>query len=104
MRPLKAAALALLTMATFTSVCGAAQPSATPADSLLVRVDWQEPPMLPARFRNHCSIDKFSGRPYCANHCGSGYQFYACSSASFGCCRLGHGYCDWEGHLRCTPW
>jgi len=104
MTPLNAVTVALLTMAASISVGDVAQPSVPVANSLLVRVDWQEPPMLPREFRNHCSVDKFSGRPYCANHCGSGYQFYDCSTASFGCCHLGHGYCDWQGHLRCTPW
>jgi hypothetical protein len=64
--------------------------------------DWQGPQSLPPRFRNHCSYDSFSGRPYCSDHCGIDYQFYHCS-ASFGCCRVGFGYCDWHGFLRCHP-
>ena len=40
---------------------------------------------------------------YCSDHCGSDYQFYFCSRESFGCCRVGFGYCDWNGLLRCHP-
>ncbi len=69
----------------------------------LVAVDWQPPWSLPPRFRNHCRYDRIHGRPYCANHCGPGYQFYFCSPESFGCCHPGYGYCDWKGHLRCAP-
>jgi hypothetical protein len=69
----------------------------------IVRVDWQYPWQLPARFRNHCAYERFTARPYCSNHCGSDYQFFYCSDASFGCCRLGRGYCDWSGTLRCHP-
>lgn len=68
-----------------------------------VRVDWQPPWSLPPRFRNHCRYDRVRGRRYCANHCGPDYQFYFCSSESFGCCHSGYGYCDWKGHLRCAP-
>jgi hypothetical protein len=71
--------------------------------SALVRVDWQEPPQLPPKFRNHCRVENFTGRPYCSDHCGSDYQFYFCSDASFGCCHLGHGYCGFDGLLRCHP-
>jgi hypothetical protein len=70
---------------------------------LAVRVDWQYPPHLPPRFRNHCRYEYFTARPYCSDHCGSDYQFYYCSQASFGCCHLGRGYCDWSGLLRCHP-
>jgi hypothetical protein len=72
-------------------------------EASFLRVDWQDPATLPPRFRNHCSIDSWSGRPYCADHCGLGYQFYYCTPESFGCCRVGFGYCDWYGHLRCHP-
>jgi len=68
-----------------------------------VAVDWQPPVSLPPRSRNHCRYDRFRGRWYCANHCGPDYQFYFCSPGSFGCCRSGFGYCDWQGHLRCAP-
>ncbi len=68
----------------------------------VVRVDWQDPRLLSRRFRNHCTTDGW-GRPYCENHCGRGYEFYFCSSESFGCCHVGYGYCDWHGHLRCHP-
>lgn len=69
----------------------------------LVRVDWQGPQQLPPQWRNHCDVDRWSGRPYCADHCGIGYQFYYCSEGSFGCCHLGRGYCDRNGLLRCHP-
>jgi hypothetical protein len=65
--------------------------------------DWQTPEQLPPAFRNHCTFENFTNRPYCSNHCGIDYQFYFCSPASFGCCHLGHGYCDWNGILRCHP-
>ena len=68
-----------------------------------VAIDLQFPWSLPPRFRNHCRYDPIHGRPYCANHCGPDYQFYFCSSESFGCCHRGYGYCDWKGHLRCAP-
>jgi len=68
-----------------------------------IAVDWQDPQALPRRFRNHCRYDPVRRRWYCSNHCGLDFQFYFCSQASFGCCRLGHGYCDWHGHLRCAP-
>jgi hypothetical protein len=67
------------------------------------RVDWQDPALLPPRFRNHCTSSDWWGRPYCENHCGRGYEFYFCSPESFGCCHVGYGYCDWHGHLRCHP-
>ena len=69
----------------------------------VIEVDWQDPATLPPQFRNHCRIDSWSGRPYCADHCGLGYQLYYCTPDSFGCCRVGFGYCDWHGHLRCHP-
>jgi hypothetical protein len=65
--------------------------------------DWQYPQQLPPRFRDHCTVENFTGRPYCLNHCGVDYQFYYCTEASFGCCHIGHGYCDWDGFLRCHP-
>ena len=61
------------------------------------------PPTLPPRFRNHCAIDCASGRPYCSDHCGFEYEFYYCSQQSFGCCKIGFGYCDGSGQLRCHP-
>jgi hypothetical protein len=69
----------------------------------VVRVDWQDPALLPPRFRNHCTSSDWWGRPYCENHCGRGYEFYFCSPDSFGCCHVGYGYCDWHGNLRCHP-
>jgi hypothetical protein len=73
----------------------------TPVEAPLVRVDWQDPALLPLHFRNHCGF--VGGRWVCANHCGIDYQFYFCSPASFGCCHTGYGYCDWNGSLRCAP-
>jgi hypothetical protein len=94
---LKVLALAVLAAALSAPVARAG------ASSLFVRVDWQTPEQLPPRFRNHCALENFTSRPYCSNHCGVDYQFYYCSEASFGCCHLGHGYCDWNGVLRCHP-
>ena len=74
-----------------------------PLSAPLVQVDWQGPLSLPPRFRNHCAVDVLTGRPYCSDHCGFNYQFYFCSHQSFGCCRVGYGYCDWTGLLRCAP-
>jgi hypothetical protein len=86
------------------SLCAAAVPMTGPLPATsVVEADWQGPLSLPPRFRNHCAIDFFSGRHYCSNHCGIDYQFYYCTSRSFGCCRVGFGYCDGYGHLRCHP-
>jgi hypothetical protein len=85
------------------SVGQAAPPVVPLADSVLMEVDWQDPQALPRRFRNHCYTDSFSGRPYCSDHCGGDYQVFYCSPQSFGCCRVGYGYCDWNGLLRCRP-
>jgi hypothetical protein len=85
------------------TVCPAAQIPVLQTDAPVIQVDWQGPQSLPRRFRNHCASDPFSGRPYCSDHCGSDYQFYFCSRESFGCCRIGFGYCDWNGTLRCHP-
>jgi len=84
-------------------ICPQARAATLPTDAPVVEVDWQEPQSLPPRFRNHCVTDAFSGRPYCSDHCGFDYQFYYCSRGSFGCCRIGFGYCDWSGLLRCHP-
>jgi hypothetical protein len=75
----------------------------SPIERPLIATDWQPPVALPPVFRNHCHFDG-EGRFYCSNHCGLDYQFYFCTPASFGCCRPGFGYCDWQGHLRCAPW
>jgi len=96
----------VLSVAAASAAAGAAAapaPIAAPPRGLMVRADWQEPQLLPPRFRNHCSFESFSGRPYCSDHCGGNYLFYYCSVASFGCCPLGRGYCDFDGHLRCHP-
>ncbi len=82
---------------------GWAEPQKFSVAGPLIAVDWQDPQALPRRFRDHCRYDPVSGRWYCSNHCGIDYQFYFCSRESFGCCRLGRGYCDWRSHLRCAP-
>jgi hypothetical protein len=86
-----------------TSSGNAVPPIVSPHRSAVMPADWQWPQSLPRRFRNHCAIDTISGRPYCSDHCGFDYQFYFCSPTSFGCCRIGYGYCDWSGLLRCHP-
>jgi hypothetical protein len=100
---MKIFALALLICIGAPSVCPAGQTVDALAAAALVQVDWQDPQSLPPRFRNHCAYDTFSGRSYCSDHCGFNYQFYSCSRQSFGCCRIGFGYCDWNGLLRCHP-
>ncbi len=85
------------------SAAPAAAPVALSSAATLLRVDWQDPQALPRHLRNHCYTDTFSGRPYCSDHCGAEYQVYSCSPHSFGCCRVGYGYCDWNGLLRCHP-
>jgi hypothetical protein len=100
---MKAFTLALLIFTAGVQVGAAASPVVAPDRGLVVRVDWQEPQFLPRRFRNHCSIENFTGRPFCADHCGSDSQFFYCSEGSFGCCHLGRGYCDFDGLLRCSP-
>jgi hypothetical protein len=99
----KAVVLALLTCFAGVRVGAASAFESLPARDAAILVDWQYPESLPPRFRNHCSTEYFSGRSYCADHCGSGYQFFYCSEASFGCCHLGRGYCDIHGLLRCSP-
>jgi hypothetical protein len=100
---MKTFALALLTCVSCTVACSADQIDDPAVGAALIRADWQEPQSLPPRFRNHCAYDRLSGRRYCSNHCGFEYQFYFCSRQSFGCCRIGFGYCDWDGLLRCHP-
>lgn len=99
-------AIAFAVAATFAGVLSAFAAPVAPlavAASLLQRADWQTPEQLPRLLRNHCAYDVESGRPYCSDHCGFNYQVYACSRQSFGCCRVGFGYCDWNGLLRCHP-
>jgi hypothetical protein len=98
---MKAFVLAVLAAAMAASAAYAGELNT--AGGPVVRVDWQTPEQLPPRFRNHCTVENFTSRPYCSDHCGIDYQFYFCTPASFGCCRLGHGYCDWSGVLRCHP-
>jgi hypothetical protein len=97
------AALALIGGVVAASLCAAMPATGPLSASPVIRADWQGPLALPPRFRNHCAIDSASGRPYCSDHCGFEYQFYYCTQQSFGCCRIGFGYCDWRGQLRCNP-
>lgn len=96
------ALLGLIFLATGPAAAAALRPIA-PASRPVVFADWQYPDRLPERFRNHCRSEDFTGRQYCADRCGSGYQFFYCSEESFGCCHLGRGYCDFHGLLRCSP-
>jgi hypothetical protein len=97
------AALCLLLFSALDASAGWIGSAGLSERNTIVRVDWQYPWQLPPRFRNHCAYERFTARPFCSNHCGSDYQFYYCSEASFGCCHLGRGYCDWNGLLRCHP-
>ena len=99
----KTIALAALACTVSASAWAMGAKNLAPASTPVVRVDWQTPEQLPPRFRNHCTAENFTGRPYCSDHCGIDYQFYFCTPVSFGCCRLGHGYCGWDGVLRCHP-
>ena len=106
-RTASAAATLTLLLAVFTGAwpvqAVAASLDHSAIDRPVVAVDWQGPLSLPPRFRNHCRHDPDHGAWYCADHCGIDDQFYFCSPASFGCCRIGYGYCDWKGRLRCAP-
>jgi hypothetical protein len=103
MMPMKYVTIAFLICLIWSSAGRAEVMNYSPVPGAIVGVDWQGPPQLPPSFRNHCSIDRLSGRVYCSDHCGIDYQFYYCTPASFGCCHIGHGYCDWDGLLRCHP-
>ena len=94
--------LALLALLVWDSGCRAGEPIYSASYGLMTWFDWgRDPGDLPPRFRTNCSIH--NGRFYCAYRCGSTYQFYYCSRASFGCCHIGDGYCDYRGYLRCRP-
>jgi len=90
-------ALAILGLVASIAPCAAENYS--PAPPFL---GWQAPESIPPVFRNHCTSGGWHGA-YCADHCGATYQFYYCTTASFGCCHTGLGYCDWNGSLRCAP-
>jgi hypothetical protein len=100
---MKILVLALLVCLVPVGASSATPMSRIPPGASLIRIDWQEPLSLPPRLRNHCATDALSGRPYCSDHCGFQYEVYYCSPQSFGCCRVGFGYCDWNGLLRCHP-
>lgn len=99
----RALVLVLLTCVASVQVRVAATPEFGPSSGPVTFADWQYPQSLPPRFRNHCSTEYFTGRPYCSDHCGGSYQFFFCSEGSFGCCHRGRGYCDVNGLLRCNP-
>jgi hypothetical protein len=105
LRPLAIAAVWLVALAARANAGGpAALPAQGPAaGAATIFVDWQDPAALPPQFRNHCTTGGWFGRPYCSDHCGREYQFYYCAGDSFGCCKVGYGYCDFRGHLRCHP-
>src|SRR6516165_6961233 len=98
--------LSMTVLAAFISISGGfaclASTTSSPTNGPLIRVDWQDPQLLPREFRNHCYCDAH-GRYYCSNHCGADYAFYYCSRTSFGCCHVGKGFCDRDGFLRCRP-
>jgi len=96
-------ALAALALIITGFACRADDRNYSPAEGLLTRVDWQPPWVLPRRLRNHCGYTNGPDDPFCSNHCGVDYQVYQCSKHSFGCCRIGYGYCDYRGVLRCAP-
>jgi hypothetical protein len=98
---MKPVLLAILAMVALACECDAANLLYSPPDSPAIFAGWQDPAVLPPRYRNHCGT--IDGRYTCANHCGSGYEFYYCSAAAFGCCRSGFGYCDGQGRVRCGP-
>jgi hypothetical protein len=100
---MKTFVFALLAALATAGACSAAPVVRLPATVPFVNADWQEPATLPPRLRNHCATDALTGRSYCSDHCGFQYQIYSCSPQSFGCCRVGFGYCDWNGLLRCHP-
>ena len=99
----KTAQIALLTCIAWASACCAAEPGYSPVHRRFVHSERQGPWDLPRRFRNHCSFDVTYAIYYCSDHCGVDYQIYYCSKRSFGCCHIGHGYCDWNALLRCRP-
>ncbi len=99
---MRAVGAAFLVCCAWAAAGSAARSDVAPRDNL-INVDWQGPLQLPPGFRNHCRVENFTNRPYCSDHCGSDYQCYFCSEAAFGCCHLGHGYCGFDGVLRCHP-
>ncbi len=103
MRVWSGVAIALSTCLVWASAPRAGELNYSPLPAALFGADWQGPEQLPPRYRNHCSVDRLSGRVYCSDHCGADFQFYYCTPESFGCCHIGHGYCDWNGFLRCHP-
>ncbi len=103
MKAVKILALTMLACVVAASAADASPWARLAGNSLVIEADWQSPQALPRRFRNHCVFGADPARSYCSNHCGFDYQFYYCSRESFGCCRIGFGYCDWNGLLRCHP-
>ena len=62
---------------------------------------WAAMPPLPRRLQNNCGYH--NGNLVCSDNCGTDYQKYFCSPKATGCCHIGLGYCDGDGHLRCSP-
>jgi len=93
--------LVIVALLLWASCCHAGEPLHLAAPDPLPWVDWREPDDLPPHFRNNCGFH--NGRWYCAARCGTDYQLYYCSRASYGCCHIGDGYCDYRGFLRCRP-
>ena len=102
---MKAFGLVSAWLAIFAAPCMASEQRYTPPldvpGIVQFSFSWAPLPLLPARFQNHCGY--FNGQYVCANHCGPNYQIYFCSDRSFGCCHIGHGYCNAGGFLRCSP-
>lgn len=96
--------LTALLLAASGSSCRAAERDARRLDSQAIEqfsFSWFGLPPLPRTLQTNC---RYHGdRLICSDNCGSGYQKYFCSPQATGCCHVGHGYCDVEGHLRCMP-
>ena len=102
--PGKASCLAGMALLLWVCCCQAGEPLHLTYSSGAPPLAWfdgRAPDDLPPPFRNHCGF--LNGRWYCAERCGTDYQFYYCSRASYGCCHIADGYCDYRGFLRCRP-
>jgi len=91
-------------LAAMAGTCAAAEQRAGRRDAPAVEQftrSWAALPALPRRLQSHCGTR--DGHFTCADHCGVDYQIYYCSRTATGCCRIGQGYCDSAGKLRCAP-
>lgn len=96
--------LATVALVATTSVCFAQERHPDRLHSSVVEqftYGWGPMPPLPRRLQNNCHF--FNGTLVCSDNCGMDYQKYFCSPKATGCCHIGLGYCDGEGHLRCSP-